>query len=122
MAISSKKVLEAAVRAADDKRATDILALNMEGVSLLADYFLIVSGSTERQVQAIVDNIEEKVEAVGATVKSIEGKKGSRWILMDLGDVVIHVFTPEERANYNLEQFWQDAPMVDVSAWLTEEV
>ena len=118
--VSSKKVLEAAVRAADDKRAEDILALDMHEVSLLADYFLIVSASSERQVQAVVDNIEEKVEEAGATVKSIEGKKGSRWILMDLGDVVVHVFTPEERANYNLEQFWQDAPIVDVSAWLTE--
>lgn len=118
MSVDTKKLLETVVRAADDKRAEDIVALDMNGVSLLADYFVVASGNTERQVQAIVDEIDDKVEELGGTVKSIEGKKGSKWILMDLGDVVVHVFTPEERANYKLEQFWQDAPEVDVSEWI----
>ncbi|KRM56403.1 ribosome silencing factor [Lacticaseibacillus sharpeae] len=120
MSLSVKALLETVVRAADDKRAEDIVALDMNGVSLLADYFVVASGNTERQVQAIVDEIDDKVEEAGGTVKSIEGKKGSKWILMDLGDVVVHVFTPEERANYKLEQFWQDAPEVDVSEWINE--
>jgi ribosome-associated protein len=120
MALSSKEILEIAVRAADEKRAEDIVALDMQNVSLLADYFLIANGGSERQVQAIVDNIEDKLEEAGGTVKSIEGKKGSKWILMDLTDVVVHVFTPDERANYNLEQFWQDAPLVDVSGYINE--
>ena len=118
--MKSKELLEVVVRAADEKRAEDIVALDMNGVSLLADYFVVASGSSERQVQAIVDNIDDKVEEAGGTVKSIEGKKGSKWILMDLGDIVVHVFTPEERANYNLEQFWQDAPLIDVTAYLAE--
>lgn len=120
MSLSVKALLETVVRAADDKRAEDIVALDMNGVSLLADYFVVASGNTERQVQAIVDEIDDKVEEAGGTVKSIEGKKGSKWILMDLGDVVVHVFTPEERANYKLEHFWQDAPEVDVSEWINE--
>lgn len=120
MTVTSKELLAIAVAAADEKRAEDILALDMNGVSLLADYFLIVSGGSERQVQAIVDNVHDKVEEAGAIVKSIEGKKGSQWILMDLGDVVVHVFTPEARENYSLEEFWQDAPIVDVSEYLGE--
>ncbi|WP_127848719.1 ribosome silencing factor [Lacticaseibacillus hulanensis] len=120
MTVAPIALLETVVRAGDDKRAEDIVALNMEGVSLLADYFVVMSGNTERQVQAIIDEIHDKVEEAGGTVKSIEGKKGSKWMLMDLGDVVVHVFTPEERANYKLEQFWQDAPEVNVSEWINE--
>lgn len=120
MTLSSKEILEIAVRAADEKRAEDVLALDMAKVSLLADYFLIVNGGSERQVQAIVDNIQDKLEEAGGNVKSIEGKKGSQWILMDLTDVVVHVFTPEARANYSLEEFWQDAPIVDVSEYIGE--
>ncbi len=105
----SKQILATAVKAADDKRGEDIVALDMSKVSLLADYFLIITGNSERQVMAIVDNIEDQLAIDGVQVRSIEGRKGSKWILMDFGDVVIHVFTPDERKQYNLEQFWQDA-------------
>ncbi|WP_125704592.1 ribosome silencing factor [Lacticaseibacillus daqingensis] len=118
--LKPEELLELAVRAADDKRADDIVALDMRDVSLLADYFLIMNGGTDRQVQAIVDAIEEKVETAGGPQPRIEGKKGSRWMLMDFGDLVVHVFVPEERDFYNLEKLWHQAPLVDVSAWLTE--
>ncbi|KRL86875.1 ribosome silencing factor [Lacticaseibacillus pantheris] len=117
----SKAILATAVKAADDKRGEDIVALDMSKVSLLADYFLIVTGNSERQVMAIVDSIEDQLAANDVHVRSIEGRKGSKWILMDFGDVVIHVFTPEERQQYNLEQFWQDAPLVDVQEWMAAE-
>ncbi|MCI1850244.1 MAG: ribosome silencing factor [Schleiferilactobacillus harbinensis] len=91
----------------------------MEEVSLLADYFVIMHGNSERQVQAIVEGIIEAEEAAGVTVQSVEGKKDSRWMLIDLGDVVVHVFTKEERAFYNLEKLWSDAPLVDVHQWIT---
>ncbi len=120
MTVAISDLLETVVRAADDKRAEDIVALDMNGVSLLADYFVVASGNTERQVQAIVDEIKNKVEELGGNVKSVEGKKGSKWILMDLGDIVVHVFTPEERTTYGLEKFWQDAPEIDVSGWINE--
>ncbi len=92
----------------------------MTQVSLLADYFLIVSGGTTRQVQAIADAIEEKTKAAGGPEPRIEGNKDSKWLLMDYGDVVVDVFTPEERQFYNLEKLWQDAPLVDVKDWVQE--
>lgn len=114
------QLLETIVKAADDKRAEDIVALDMEGVSLLADYFVIMNGNSERQVQAIVDGVEDAVEAFGGIHPRIEGKKGSRWMLMDFNDIVVHVFVPEEREFYNLEKLWSDAPLVDVQQWVTD--
>lgn len=117
--LTSAEKLQVAVEAADKKHAEEIVALNMEEVSLLADYFVIMHGNSERQVQAIVEGIIEVEEAAGVTVQSVEGKKDSRWMLIDLGDVVVHVFTKEERAFYNLEKLWSDAPLVDVHQWIT---
>ena len=113
-----EELLELVVKAADEKRAEDIVALDMRGVSLLADYFVIMSGTSDRQVQAIVDEIEEKEEAAGVEIRRIEGQKGSKWMLIDLNDVVVHVFMPEERQFYNLEKLWQDAPLVKVDQWV----
>lgn len=117
--LTSAEKLQVAVEAADKKHAEEIVALNMEEVSLLADYFVIMHGNSERQVQAIVEGIIGAEEAAGVTVQSVEGKKDSRWMLIDLGDVVVHVFTKEERAFYNLEKLWSDAPLVDVHQWIT---
>ncbi|WP_276580115.1 ribosome silencing factor [Lacticaseibacillus parakribbianus] len=118
--MKAEELLEIAIRAADDKRATDIVALDMKEVSLLADYFLIMTGGSDRQVQAIVDAIDDKVAEAGGPAVRIEGKKGSNWLLMDFGDLVVDVFVPDARAFYNLEKLWAQAPLVDLSAWLTE--
>ena len=115
--IDSKTMLEVAVKAGDSKRAEDIVALDMRGVSL-ADYFVIMSGTSDRQVQAIVDEIEDKEEEAGVTIRRIEGQKGSKWMLIDMNDVVVHVFMPEERQFYNLEKLWQEAPLVEVDQWV----
>lgn len=109
----SEEILQAAVKAGDDKRAENIVALDMRNVSLLADYFVIMDASSERQVVAIVEEIEKQVEALGID-GHVEGKKGSKWILIDFKDVVVHVFLKEEREFYNLEKLWSDAPMVDI--------
>ena len=85
---------------------------------LFRSYFVIMSGTSDRQVQAIVDEIEEKEEAAGVEIRRIEGQKGSKWMLIDLNDVVVHVFMPEERQFYNLEKLWQDAPLVKVDQWV----
>ncbi|WP_199190574.1 ribosome silencing factor [Latilactobacillus fuchuensis] len=119
--VKSLEMLEIAVKAADSKRAEDIVALNMEGISLLADYFVMLTGSSERQLKAIVTAIEDAEEENGVFVKSIEGKKGSRWILMDFGDLVINAFMSEERDLYQLEELWDQAPKVDVADWITAE-
>ncbi len=108
------ELLKIAVKAADDKRAENILALNMKGISLIADYFIICHGNSDKQVQAIAREMKEKVEENGFDVKRIEGFDEARWILIDLGDVVAHIFHRDERTYYNLERLWGDAPKVDV--------
>lgn len=116
--MENQELLNLAVKAADDKRAEDILALNMKGISLIADYFIICHGNSDKQVQAIAREIREKAEENGFAVKRMEGFDEARWILVDLGDVVAHVFHREERSYYNLERLWGDAPRVDVLSGL----
>ncbi|CAJ1228375.1 ribosome silencing factor [Levilactobacillus zymae] len=118
--MESKALLEIAVKAAESKRAENIVALDMQKVSLMADYFLIMEANSSRQVKAIADEINDKLAENDVTVRDIEGKNDASWILLDLGDVVIHVFQKEQRAHYNLEKLWSDAPLVDLSAWVEE--
>ncbi|WP_407887609.1 ribosome silencing factor [Levilactobacillus sp. N40-8-2] len=119
--MDSKQVLEIAVKAAESKRAEDMTALDMRKVSLMADYFLIVDANSGRQVQAIVDEVEDQVSASGVTIKDVEGKNSANWILIDLGDVIVHVFQKEQRSHYNLEKLWSDAPEVDLTEWVEAE-
>jgi ribosome-associated protein len=100
------------VEAASDKKAEDILVLNVSEVTTIADLFVIVSGRGERQVQAIADEIVVKAKAAGRQPVGIEGYSAGRWVLIDLGDVVVHAFVPEERELYRLEGLWGDAPVV----------
>lgn len=114
--INSKEVLMLAAKASDDKRAEDIMALDMTELSSMADYILIAQGNSEKQVQAIANEIKDKASKQGITIERMEGLSAARWILVDLGDVVVHVFHHEDRAYYNLEKLWGDAPLVDVTA------
>ncbi|CAH2253550.1 Functions as a ribosomal silencing factor. Interacts with ribosomal protein L14 (rplN) [Enterococcus faecium] len=84
---------------------------------MLADYFMICSANSERQINAITEEIIDKEENK-YEVKRIEGKEGGKWVLIDLGDVIVHVFHAPERSFYNLEKLWSDAPLVDLSEWL----
>lgn len=110
--------MQIAVKAADSKRAEDVLALDVQKISLLADYFLICSANTERQINAIVEEIVEKEEEAGVVVNRVEGKDGGKWVLIDMGDIIVHVFQTAERSFYNLEKLWSDAPLVDLHEWL----
>jgi ribosome-associated protein len=112
--MDNRDLLKVAVKAADDKRAEDIVALNMKGISLIADYFMICHGNSDKQVQAIAREIKEKVEENHLAVRRIEGFDEARWVLIDLGDVVVHVFHRDERIYYNLERLWGDAPLEDI--------
>ncbi|OCS88506.1 ribosome silencing factor [Caryophanon tenue] len=114
--MSNLNLLNVVYKAADDKRAEDIVVLNMEGISLLADFFLICEGSSERQVQAIAREMVEKAREEGIDVKRVEGFDLGRWVLVDMGDVVAHVFHKDERGYYNLERLWGDAPQLNVDA------
>lgn len=113
-----EKILEMVVKSADDKRAEDILAMDVRGISILADYFVVMHGNNERQIAAIADGILEDAQAAGLSITRIEGKEAARWILIDLGDVIVHVFNQDEREFYNLEKLWSDARNVDLSSMI----
>lgn len=116
--MESKELLQLAVEGADDKRGEDIVVLDVAKVSLMADYFMIVSADSKRQVQAIADNVVEFIRKAGSDVKSVEGRATGDWVLIDAGDVIVHVFQKDARAHYNLEKLWSDAPLVDVQQWV----
>ena len=86
-------ILETAVKAVDNKKANNIVALDMRNVSLMADYFVIADAASNRQVQAIVTEVKDKVQEAGGTIKLIEGYQSADWVLIDLGDVIVHVFS-----------------------------
>jgi len=116
--MNEKDILLTAAKAADDKKAENIIVLNMKGISLIADYFLICHGNSDKQVQAIANEVKDKAEEQGITVKRMEGFDEARWILVDLGDVVAHVFHRDERGYYNLERLWGDAPIENIQSEL----
>ncbi|MBM7649968.1 ribosome-associated protein [Bacillus ectoiniformans] len=116
--MSQPEFLRSIVEAADDKKAEQIVVLNMEGISLVADYFMICHGNSDKQVQAIAREVKSKGEELGYTVRRMEGFDEARWVLIDLGDVVAHIFHRDERVYYNLERLWGDAPTVDVEGEL----
>jgi ribosome-associated protein len=97
------------VAAALDKKASDLLVLNLSGISPIADYFVICSAASERQTQAIAEAIEERMSSAGRRPLSVEGRGAGRWILLDYGDVLFHVFLEEARRFYALERLWGDA-------------
>lgn len=109
-----KEKLDMAVRAADDKNAHHITALNMKDVSVVADYFVICHGNSETQVEAISKEIKDRASLAGLDLKRLEGLDQARWVLIDLNDVIVHVFHKDERHYYNLEKLWGDAPEVDL--------
>lgn len=96
---------------ADDKNAQDIVMLKMKGISIMADYFIICHGNSEKQVQAISMALKKAAEEKGLFVRRMEGYDQARWVLVDLGDVVVHVFHKDERDYYQLEKLWGDAPL-----------
>ena len=110
----AKDMAGIAYRALDDKKAEDICVINIEKVSVLADYFLIASGTNRNQVQAMADNVDEMLHKAGYTVKQIEGYQTANWILMDYGDIIVHIFDRENRLFYDLERIWSDAESIRV--------
>ena len=97
---------------AADKKANDVVLLNVSELTTIADYFVICSGTSDRQVQSIAQAIVETGEQEGRRPIGVEGLSAARWVLVDFGDVIAHVFTPDERDYYRLERLWGDAPVV----------
>ena len=102
------------VQAADSKQGEDIVALDVSGPLPLTDAFVLVTGRNERNVQAIAGEVEERMLEAGARTLRREGRAEGRWILLDFGDVVVHVFHEEERLFYSLERLWKDCPVIPV--------
>ena len=117
--VSTEKMMaQIACKAIDDKKGQDIKILDIHNVSVIADYFVIASGTNSNQVQAIVDNVEEQLGRAGFEAKQIEGNRNSSWILMDYGDVIVHVFDEENRLFYDLERIWRDGKVLEMDAFL----
>lgn len=106
----------AAARAASDLKAEEIIALDVSEQLVLTDVFLIASGTNERQVGAIVDAVEEALHTHGVKALRREGKAEGRWVLLDFGDVVVHVQHAEDRRYYALERLWKDCPPIELPA------
>ena len=109
----SKKMAAMAVDALNDKKAEDVKILDISEISTLADYFIIAGGTNRNQVQALADNVQEKLGRAGHNTKSVEGYDSANWILLDFGDIIIHVFDNENRLFYDLERIWRDGKVID---------
>lgn len=112
--------LECVVKAMDDKLATHIVAIDMRDASPIFDTFVLCTASNERLMQAIKQNIKDECDLNGFEVKSIEGLRDSKWVLVDLGDIVCHIFEANERDSYNLEKLWGDMPRINVEGMLAK--
>src|SRR5690625_755814 len=107
-----KEILQTVVEACEDRKAENCVVLNMEHLTPVADYFVICHGNNERQVQAITRSVKETLEEQGQVVRRIEGLEQARWVLIDVGEIICHIFHKDERSYYNLERLWVDATEV----------
>lgn len=109
------KQLQDAVNCVEEKKGRDVILLDLKGISMVTDYFLIATGNSTTQVKAITDNLSEKLPELGVPVLRVEGLQEAKWVLVDCGDLVVHVMTPDQREFYNLERLWGDAQVVTFS-------
>ncbi|PXV95458.1 ribosome-associated protein [Lachnotalea glycerini] len=111
---SSKEMVKTTYRALEDKKAEDIRIIDIGNVSVLADYFIIANGNNENQVKALVDNVQEELFKAGYEPKQVEGYRTGKWILLDYGDIIVHVFSKEDRLFYDLERIWRDGKNIEI--------
>lgn len=108
----SSEMAKLVIEALEDKKAEDIKVIDISEVSVIADYFIIAGGSNANQIQALSNNVEEKLGKAGYPVKQIEGYETANWILMDFQDVIVHIFDKENRLLYDLERIWRDGKQI----------
>ena len=109
----SNELAKIAIKALEDKKGEDIKVIDIRDVSILADYFIIAGGSNANQVQAMADSVEEELHKAGCDCRQIEGYQTANWILMDYGDLIVHVFSREDRLFYDLERIWRDGKTIE---------
>lgn len=109
----SKEMAKLAYQALSEKKAEDIRIIDISEISVIADYFIIASGSNANQLQAMQDSVDEQLYKAGYQAKQIEGNQRSSWILMDYSDIIVHIFSKEDRLFYDLERIWRDGKDID---------
>ena len=114
----SKEMAKLAIQALEDKKAEDIKVIDISEVSVIADYFIIADGANQNQLQAMCDSVEEELYKAGCKLKQTEGNRNSTWILMDYGDVIVHLFYQQTREFYNLDKLWSDGTKIDIQTLL----
>lgn len=107
-----KEMVRVTYEALSEKKAEDITVIDINEVSTIADYFVITNGENSHQVQALVDNVQEKMYKAGFKCRSVEGFSAANWVLLDYGDIVVHIFSKEDRRFYGLERIWRDGKVV----------
>ena len=112
---NSKEMTQLAIKAIEDKKGNDIKIIDIHEVSVIADYFIIASGSNPNQVKTLADNVEETLGRAGYNLRQTDGYGTASWILMDYNDIIVHIFSEEDRSFYDLERIWRDGKEVDVS-------
>jgi len=113
--MNAARVAQLVAQAVEEKKGLDPVTLDLREITPIADYFVITSGTSAIQVQAIADRVEELLKENGVKLLRREGREHARWILLDYGDVVVHIFQEEERRFYDLERLWGDARVVNVN-------
>ncbi|MDQ6688245.1 MAG: ribosome silencing factor [Actinomycetota bacterium] len=113
------ELVHAAARAASEKQAEDIIAFDVSDQLVITDAFVLCSAANDRQVKSIVDAIEDGLRKIGAKAVRREGERDGRWVLIDYGEIVVHVQHTEERAFYALERLWRDCPAIELPAEVT---
>ena len=111
-----REMADIAVKALEEKKAIDIKVIDISHISTLADYFIIASGSNRSQVQAMADAVDEALDKTGVHARSTEGYQNANWILLDYGDIVVHLFDEESRLFYDLERIWRDGRVISPEA------
>lgn len=109
----SKEMAKIAYNALSDKKGEDIKIIDITGISVLADYFIIANGNSDSQVNALVDNVEEELHKAGYPLRQREGQASGSWVLLDFGDIIVHVFDRENRLFYDLERIWKDGKIIN---------
>lgn len=110
---TAKKMAKIAYESLADKKGEDIKVMDISEVSPLADYFLIANGNSENQVRALVDNVEEEMQKNGFMLKQREGYTSGKWVLLDFGDIIVHIFDKDSRQFYDLERIWRDGKIIN---------
>ncbi len=113
---TSKKMAAMAVDALEDRKGEDVRVIDISSISTLGDFFIIAAGSNRNQVQAMADNVQEKLGRAGFMTKNVEGYDAANWILLDFGDIIVHVFNSEMRVFYDLERIWRDGKQIDTAS------